>query len=215
MTEPSRTVLIAGASSAAGHACAAALQATGVRVIAVGSDAGRLADVPADASYVCDLSDPAAVLALAETVRTEVGPIDGLVHLVGGWKPGNDDATWAWLEERLITTLRNTTLAFRDDLVASPAGRLAVVSSTSVDSPTWSSANYATAKAAAEAWVGSVASGWAKAGTAAAVTFVVRALGTGENDTSVDTLATRVAGLWDAPVVELNGARIRLTTRSL
>ena len=114
------------------------------------------------------------------------------------------------MSTRILTTLRNTTVAFRDDLTASPAGRLAIVSSSAVDHPTWSNANYATAKAGAEAWVASVASGWAKAGTAAAVTFVVRALGDGDGYTPVSMLATRLTKLWDAPVAELNGSRIRL-----
>ena len=203
-------VLIAGSSSASGRAAAAALGASGARVVAVGSNAERLADVPAEARYVCDLSDPAATRELADQIRREVGPVDGLIHLVGGWRTGQDDESWEWLSTRILTTLRNTTVAFRDDLTASPAGRLAIVSSSAVDHPTWSNANYATAKAGAEAWVASVASGWAKAGTAAAVTFVVRALGDGDGYTPVSMLATRLTKLWDAPVAELNGSRIRL-----
>lgn len=211
MSEPAgRTVLIAGASSESGRATAEALRAAGATVIAVGSNAERLADVPADARFVCDLSDPDAVAALAQQVHSEVGRLDGLIHLVGGWRSGQDDESWQWLSERLITTLRNTTVAFRDDLVASTAGRLAIVSSTAVDHPTWSNANYATAKGAAEAWVSAVGSGWAKAGTAAAVTFVVRALGTNDGYTGVGVLAERIVDLWSAPAAQLNGSRIRL-----
>jgi len=205
-----RTVVIAGASSASGKATAAALTAAGARVVVVGSSLERLMDDAAAARYECDLADPAATLALADRIRGEVGPVDGLVHLVGGWRDGHDDDSWDWLSTRILTTLRNTTTAFRDDLTASPAGRLAIVSSTAVDRPTWSNANYATAKAGAEAWVGAVASGWSKAGTAAAVTYVVRALGDGDGFTPVSVLATRITHLWDTPVAELNGARIRL-----
>ena len=205
-----RVVVIAGASSASGQATAAALTASGARVVAVGSNAERLVDVAAEARYVVNLSDAAATLTLAAKIRSEVGPVDALVHLVGGWRDGHDDDGWEWLSTRILTTLRNTTVAFRDDLTGSPAGRLAIVSSTAVDHPTWSNANYATAKAGAEAWVAAVASGWSKAGTAAAVTFVVRALGDGDGSTPVSLLAERVTSLWDAPVAELNGARIRL-----
>jgi 3-oxoacyl-[acyl-carrier protein] reductase len=205
-----RTVVIAGASSASGKATAAALTAAGARVVVVGSSLDRLMDDAAAARYECDLADPVATLALADRIRSEVGPVDGLVHLVGGWRDGHDDDSWDWLSTRILTTLRNTTTAFREDLTASPAGRLAIVSSTAVDRPTWSNANYATAKAAAEAWVGAVASGWSKAGTAAAVTYVVRALGDGDGFTPVSLLATRITHLWDTPVAELNGARIRL-----
>jgi 3-oxoacyl-[acyl-carrier protein] reductase len=225
-----RTVLIAGASSASGRAAAAALTAAGARVVAVGSNAGRLVDVAAHARFACDLSDATAVAALVERVHSEVGPIDGLVHLVGGWRSGQDAEGWAWLEQRLVTTLRNTTIAFRDDLLTSRAGRLAIVSSTAVDRPTWTNANYAAAKAAAETWVGAVAASFTRAArvghppggrgnvttigtgivTGAAITFVVRALGAGEGNVPETTLAGAIAGMWDIPSGEINGARVRL-----
>ena len=206
-----RIVVIAGASSDSGKATALALQAAGARVVAVGSNAERLADVAADARFVCDLTDAAAVTALVATVRNEVGPADGLIHLVGGWRAGQDDESWEWLSSRIVTTLRNTSIAFRDDLRASTAGRFVIVSSSAVDAPTWSNANYAAAKAAAEAWVAALGSGWAKEGSAAAVTLVVRALGTNDGYTPVTTLADRIVGLWAASAAELNLARIRLS----
>jgi 3-oxoacyl-[acyl-carrier protein] reductase len=207
MGEPAgRVVLVARAT---GRAVVDALRSAGATVVAVGSDAGRLAAVDADVSLVCDLSDPAAVSALVGDVHATAGPIDGLIHLVGGWRGGHADADWRWLQERVVDTLRATSVAFRDDLL-STAGRLAIVSSTAVDAPTWGNANYAATKAAAEAWVSALASGWAKAGTAAAVTFVVRALGTGDGETPPAVVASRVAQLWDVPATELNGARIQL-----
>jgi 3-oxoacyl-[acyl-carrier protein] reductase len=205
------TVLIAGASSASGRATATALMAAHVRA-------------------ACDLSDPAAVTELAERVHAEVGPIDGLIHLVGGWRAGQDAEGWAWLEQRLVTTLRNTTIAFRNDLLESRAGRLAIVSSTAVDDPTWGNANYAAAKAAAETWVGAVAASFARAArvghppggrgnvttigtgivTAAAITFVVRALGSGAGQVPITTLAGALSGMWDVPTGEINGARVHI-----
>ena len=209
-----RIVLVAGASSAAGQATCSALRATGAVVIAVGSNAERLASVDADHTYTCDLADPVAVTALAGQVREEVGSIDGLLHLVGGWRGGRSDEDWQWLSTQLITTLRNTSSAFETQLAASDAGRLAIVSSTAVDAPRWSNANYAAAKAAAETWVCALASAWKKAGTAAAVTYLVRSLGDGEGDTPATTLATALAGLWQRPAGELNGARISLVPGS-
>ena len=227
-----RIVVVAGASSVAGRAAAAALVAAGARVVAVGSNAERLADVPAQARYVCDLTDAVAVAELADLVRAEIGRPDGLVHLVGGWRAGHDAESWEWLEKRLITTLRNTTVAFRDDLLSSSSGRLAIVSSTSVDLPTWANANYAAAKAAAEAWVKAMATSFthtrrtarvpggtggtvipfdAGVVTAAAVTFVVRALGTGEGKVPEEMLANAISGMWDLPSDELNGARVSFT----
>ncbi|HSP75844.1 MAG TPA: SDR family NAD(P)-dependent oxidoreductase [Cryobacterium sp.] len=210
-----RTVLIAGATSAAGRAVATALTDAGARVIAVGSNAERLqglrAEVPGAETYVCDLGDFAEVTALADAVHAEHGRIDGLIHLVGGWRgggglAGQSDEDWDFLHTHVVTTLRNTTRAFNDDLLASPAGRLAIVSSVSVDKPAPGGANYATAKAAAETWTRAVGQGFAKAGTdAAAVIFVVRALAGLETE-----LATAVVGLWEAPAASVNNTRVDL-----
>ncbi len=171
----------------------------------------RLDGVAASARYVCDLTDAAAVIELAARVREEHGSVDGVMHLVGGWRGGQDDEDWLWLESRLVTTLRNVTLAFREELGQAVAGRFAIVSSTSVERPTWGNANYAAAKAAAETWVRALASGWAKAGTAAAVTLVVKAIGEGEGYTKASSIGDAVCALWATPTAQLNGTRIRVT----
>jgi 3-oxoacyl-[acyl-carrier protein] reductase len=202
-------VVVTGSTGDAGRAICASLTAAGVTVIAVGSDASRLESVTASARFVCDLTDAAATRALATRVRDEVGRPDGLVHLVGGWRAGHETEDWDRLEPRLLTTLRLTTLAFHDDLTAARAGRLVTIGSTSAAKPTWSGANYATLKTAADAWVAAIASGWRKAGTAAAVTLLVSSIG--GDGTPVETLAARVATLWDEGADILNGARIDLT----
>jgi 3-oxoacyl-[acyl-carrier protein] reductase len=185
------------------------LTAGSFTVVAVGSDASRLATVTASSRLVCDLTDPTATVELAARVRATVGPVDGLVHLVGGWRAGHADDDWNWLEPRLLTTLRLTTLAFHDDLSASSAGRLVTIGSISAATPTWSGANYATLKTAADSWVASVASGWRKAGTGAAATLLVTSLG--GDGTPVATLAERIATMWAEDAAILNGARIDLT----
>lgn len=206
-----RTVLIAGATSAAGLAVASSLADAGAHVVAVGSNLARLQSVlavaPEAALYECDLTDFAAVTALA----AQLSPIDGLIHLVGGWRgggglAGQSDEDWAFLHSHVVTTLRNTTRAFNADLLASSAGRLAIVSSVSVDRPLAGGANYAAAKSAAETWVRAVGQGFAKAGdTAAAVIFVVRSLGGLETE-----LAIRVTRLWDEAAASANNRRVVL-----
>jgi 3-oxoacyl-[acyl-carrier protein] reductase len=192
-----RVVVVAGASSASGRAVAGALTAAGARVVAVGSDADRLGEVDAARREVCDLRDFGAVLELAGRIRGEEGAIDGLVHLVGGWRGGNGlagqtDEDWDFLHERILTTLRNTTRAFADDLAASDAGRLAIVSSTAAQRPYPGGANYATAKLAAETWVRAVDRGFSKSGSAARSTiFVVSTLNGREGQ-----LADAVVDLW-------------------
>ncbi|GEK80216.1 SDR family NAD(P)-dependent oxidoreductase [Agrococcus baldri] len=150
-------ILIAGATSALGHATASALIDAGHHVIAVGSNADRLGLVDASERFECDLTDREAVEALA----AEVGELDGLVHLVGGWRgggglAGQSDEDWAWLEARVVTTLRNTTRAFADAIGRSDAGVVAIVSTTGLERPTAGSASYVALKAAAEAWLAAV-----------------------------------------------------------
>jgi NAD(P)-dependent dehydrogenase (short-subunit alcohol dehydrogenase family) len=203
-----RLVLVAGASNESGRAVARALTDAGARVLAVGSDLRRLAEVAAVARYECDLSSPSGVESLASRIHAEHGLVDGVVHLVGGWRAGRGDDDWAWLESRVVETLRNVSRSFFDDLIASTAGRLVMVSSTAVDAPSWSGANYTAAKAAAEAWARSAAAGFAKSGAAASVILVVKSLG--DDGTPVEVLADRVVSLWDAPANELNGARLPL-----
>ncbi|PWC06218.1 SDR family NAD(P)-dependent oxidoreductase [Mycetocola zhujimingii] len=203
-----RRVLVAGATSAAGIAVCRDLQAAGALVIAVGSNQDgidRLIEqVPDAVVHVADLTRFDEVAALADRVHdgsapSTGGPIDGLIHLVGGWRgggglSGQSDEDWDFLHSRIVTTLRNTTRVFVDDLRASDAGRLAIVSSTTLDHPMPGGANYAAAKAAAETWVRAVANGFEKsAPTASATIFVVQAL-----DGLEASLATAVTGLWDA-----------------
>jgi 3-oxoacyl-[acyl-carrier protein] reductase len=171
-------------------------------VIAVGSSAERLRalidEVPDAVGYVCDLARLDEVVALAERIHSEHGRIDGLIHLVGGWRgggglAGQTDEDWEFLHSRVFTTLRNTTRVFVDDLQASDAGRFAIVSTTTLDKPMPGGANYAAAKAAAETWVRAIANGFAKSAPAASATiFVVRSLEGLES-----RLATEVTALWD------------------
>ncbi|WP_035253609.1 SDR family NAD(P)-dependent oxidoreductase [Agrococcus lahaulensis] len=150
-------ILIAGATSALGHATASALLEAGHHVIAVGSNADRLGLVDASARLECDLTDLEAVRSLA----AEVGELDGLVHLVGGWRgggglAGQSDEDWTWLERRVVGTLRNTTRALAPAIGRSPAGVIAIVSTTGLERPTAGNANYVALKAAAETWLAAV-----------------------------------------------------------
>jgi NADP-dependent 3-hydroxy acid dehydrogenase YdfG len=186
-----RLVLLAGGTSEMGRAAARALTAAGARVIVAGRDPEKLAamaaELPALATQAVDLTDGGAVEALADRVHAESGRVDGLLHLVGGWRgggglAGQSEADYRALETSL-TALRHVSRAFFDDLTASPAGRLAIISATAVGRPLAGGANYAAVKAASEAWTRAVAQGFAKqardAGEpahAAAVIYRVKAL---------------------------------------
>ncbi|MDQ0094488.1 SDR family NAD(P)-dependent oxidoreductase [Paeniglutamicibacter psychrophenolicus] len=232
------TILIAGASSASGVAAAHALCEAGATVLAAGSNAERLAQrLPfVHGRYEVDLANHAAVTELHALIDTERGPIDGLLHLVGGWRGGkglagqsDDDAEF--LHTQVVTTLRNTTRVFRDDLVASRCGRVAIVSAAAVDSPSGSNANYTTAKAGAEAWMRSVAAELrtAQSGSktapvpqrAAALTWVIKAFTDAAGReahperntagfTDVTALGQAAVELFTADASAINGARINL-----
>ncbi|MDQ4500896.1 SDR family oxidoreductase [Sinomonas sp. ASV322] len=240
-------VVVAGATSASGQAAVRALRSAGATAIAVGSNAERLAAAfgtpPAEANdggvpqRVCDLADFGAVQALAAELGTTFGAVDGVFHLVGGWRGGGtlteqSDEDWDILSRAAITTLRNTSRAFFDWLVASSRGRFAMVTSTTLDRPTAGIANYAAAKAAAEMWTRAMAQGFAAAQSArkedpapqasAAVVLAVKAL---LDDgmraahperrfpgyTHVDELAARAVALFAEDAAGINGARLDLT----
>jgi NADP-dependent 3-hydroxy acid dehydrogenase YdfG len=222
-------IMVTGASGAAGRAVCRALAAAGHQVVAVARSESALAELAGDRiqARACDLTDVDAVDDLGLAVRGEFGLIDGLVHLVGGWRGGatfeaNTDDDWDVLAANLIQTLRHVTLELHDDLLASDAGRAVIVSSTAVTHPTAGNANYATAKAAAETWMLALAdsfrsnqSGRAEhplPQTAAAVILAVRAIGDKDGFTTPTALADRIVALFTEPADRLNGTRIDLTT---
>ena len=207
-----RTVVVAGAGGIGGRAVCAALTGAGAYVVAVGSRAESLAEVQAAETAVVDLADPAAVAMWAAELRERRPSIDGLLHLVGGWRGGSAHDDFEWLERRVLTTLRVASRELRDDLGASSAGRVAIVSSAPVAAPKWGMANYVTLKAAAEMWMQALASGWrTKELPAAAVTFVVGAL---DKQGAVDDLAAACAALWSVGHEQLNGAIVELAAAS-
>jgi len=167
-------VVVTGGSGPSGVAAARALRNAGHTVFTVGSDRPRIEAAAAEAGsgvtpLVCDLADLADVRSLHATVHAMLaetgGAVDGVIHLVGGWRGSKgitdqSDEDWAFLERGAITTVRNVTRVFYDDLAASDAGRFAMVSSTAVSTPTAGGASYVAAKAAAEAWTLAVADGF-------------------------------------------------------
>src|SRR6478609_11598814 len=226
-----RVVVVTGAAGPAGVATCSALRSAGAKVVAVGHSPERLAAladaIPGVSTELSDLTDADAVQRLAARVRERHGGIDGLVHLVGGYRGGdgftsNTDEDWRFLSSSLIDTLRYATLSFHDDLVRSTDGRAVIVSARAAESPTAGSANYASAKAGAEAWMLALADSFrATAPGTVATILVIKALVDERmraqaphrrfpGFTDVDDLAARIVGLWSVDVQACNGARIAL-----
>lgn len=234
------TVVVTGGSGPSGIAVAGALRRAGFAVFTVGSDKARIDAAAAQAGpgvtpFACDLASLPEVRELHRTLARAAGRIDGVIHLVGGWRGAQgivdqSDEDWDFLERSALTTLRNVTRVFYDDLAASDAGRFAMVTSTAVNQPAAGVASYAAAKAAAEAWTMAVADGFARDQDgdsttrlhSAAVVFVAKALvdaGMRSRQperqfpgyTDVEDLAAAVVGLFGRPAAELNGKRLPLT----
>jgi NADP-dependent 3-hydroxy acid dehydrogenase YdfG len=251
-------VVVTGAAGPAGQAVVRRLVAGGASVVGVDTDDRRLAEVREGlgrlrdrfTASVVDLVEEEATRAFARRLvgtggsggtggtggtggGTRPGRVDGVVHLVGGYRGGSrfaDNTTedWLFLHSLLIRTVQNVSLAFHDALVASARGRFVLVSATAASSPSAGSAGYAAAKAAAEAWTMALADSFRheqsgrkpdpRPQQAAATVLVVKALvhdglraaspdAAFDGYTDVADLADVVAGLWDTDAALVNGAR--------
>ncbi len=197
-------VVVTGATGDAGRAVCAQLHARGDTVVAVGTNADRLATVDADDRRLADLTDVGDASALAHEVLDGLGQVDAVLQLVGGWRGGDSPEADAWLRPRLVDGLANVIEAFEPALTAS-AGRLAIVSSTAVKPDVEPTSSYARAKADAEELVAELGDRLAESGGAATV-FVIRSLG--EDGTPAAVLAERLVRWLDEPASEVNGARL-------
>lgn len=235
-------VAVAGAAGPAGRATLLRLAEAGATVVAADADAARLAEAVDAARYAhggatvtgdtVDLLDLDAARAWADRTEKEFGRVDGLVHLVGGWRGSatfaeTDLEDWALLEKLLIRTVQNTSLAFEAPLARSGRGRYLLISAAGASRPTAGNAAYAASKAAAEAWTLALADSFRKAGgdsapPAAAAILVVKALvhdamraerpnAKFAGFTDVKDLAQAIVGVWDKPAQEVNGTRLWLT----
>jgi NAD(P)-dependent dehydrogenase (short-subunit alcohol dehydrogenase family) len=158
-----RVIAVAGVGGGLGPVVARALHAEGAIVGGNDRDRGRLDAVEAElgadrfSGHQCDLLDEAQAQNWCAQIVERFGRVDGLLHLVGGWRGGQpiDEfplEDWDWLHGLLIRTVQHTTRAFRPELVKSEHGRFALVSAAAAQKPTHTNAAYAAAKAAAEAW---------------------------------------------------------------
>ncbi|MDT0347178.1 SDR family NAD(P)-dependent oxidoreductase [Streptomyces litchfieldiae] len=235
-------VAVAGAGGPAGHATLLRLAEAGATVVAADADAERLAEGVDAARFAhggatvigdtIDLLDPAAAREWAAKTEKDFGRVDGLVHLVGGWRGSasfaeTDLADWALLHDLLIRTVQHTSLAFEAPLTRSPNGRFVLISAAGASRPTAGNAAYAAAKSAAEAWTLALGDSFRRTATdgppsAAATIVIVKALVSDAmrdarpgaafaGFTDVRDLADAVCGLWDRPAEEVNGTRLWLT----
>jgi NAD(P)-dependent dehydrogenase (short-subunit alcohol dehydrogenase family) len=177
---------------------------------------------------VVDLLDEEATRQWCAALLERFGRVDGLMHLVGGWRGGTPLheaplSDWDLLHDLLIRTVQHTTRAFHDALVSSPAGRFALVSAKQAQAPSNTNAAYAAAKAAAEAWTLALADGFAGTGATANIVVVdailtpaMREENPGEEFptfTPAEHIADALVFLCSDAAAEMNGRRLPLTAR--
>jgi NAD(P)-dependent dehydrogenase (short-subunit alcohol dehydrogenase family) len=225
-----RVLAIAGAGGNLGPTVVRRLARTG----AVLSLAGRhqepldalAAEVGVEAeATVVDLLDVDATHAWADGLAKRHGRVDGLVHLVGGWRGGQpiEEAPlqdWDFLHDLLIRTLEHVTQAFTAHLIASGRGRFVDVSSGQAQAPTHKNAAYAAAKAAAETWTLALAHRFKGTGATANVVVVGSILTPQMREeepdkdystfTPAEEIAEAIAYLCSDAAASMNGQRLTL-----
>jgi NAD(P)-dependent dehydrogenase (short-subunit alcohol dehydrogenase family) len=231
-----RVIAIAGAGGGLGPVVVERLAEAGATVAGTDRDQDRLDRIAADLGLPeerwdgrpVDLLDEEATRGWCAALQGRFGRVDGLLHLVGGWKGGRPLheeplADWDLLHDLLIRTVQHTTRAFHDALVASEHGRFVLVSAKQAQAPSNDNAAYAAAKAAAEAWTLALADGFA--GTSATANIVVveailtlrmREESPAEKFptfTPADHLAEAIAFLCSDAAGRMNGQRLPLTMR--
>lgn len=179
-----RVYAIAGIGGGLGPVVAECLAAEGATVAAADRSQDRVEEIGAELGLpaerwdgrAVDLLDEEAARAWCTALLERFGRVDGLLHLIGGWRGGQalheaPLADWDLLHDLLIRTVQHTSRAFHDVLVDSEHGRFVLVSAKQAQAPSNSSAAYAAAKAAAETWTLALAEGFV--GTAATANIVV------------------------------------------
>ena len=230
-----RVIAIAGVGGGLGPLVAAELARAGATVAGTDRDQGALDALAGDLGLPAerwdgrpvDLLDEAAVAGWCAALVERFGHVDGLVHLVGGWRGGQPLheaplADWDLLHDLLVRTVQHTTRAFHGEIErAAERGRFVLVSAKQAQAPSNANAAYAAAKAAAEAWTLAFADGFAPGGATANI-VVVDAILTPrmreENPdeefptfTPAEQLAAAIAFVCSDAAAKMNGQRLRLT----
>jgi NAD(P)-dependent dehydrogenase (short-subunit alcohol dehydrogenase family) len=225
-----RVVAVAGGAGNVGPTVVGRLAEAGALVCACGRDLESLDALageiePAIETEVVDLLDPAATRTWASDLVRRHGHVDGLVHLVGGWRGGTpiEDAPlgdWDFLSTLLVRTLQHATQAFVPHLVASGHGRFVVIGAGQALAPTHPNAPYAAAKAAADTWTLAVADRFKGTGSTANIVVVGAILTPAMRAESPDKdfstftpaeeIADAIAYLCSDDAASMNGQRVIL-----
>jgi NAD(P)-dependent dehydrogenase (short-subunit alcohol dehydrogenase family) len=172
-----------------------------------------------------DLLEVDAAVAWKDSLVGRFGKVDGLLHLVGGWRGGDpiesfDMGDYEWLHDLLVRTLQNASRAFHGALTESGHGRFALVSSTQAQAPSGTNAAYAATKAAAESWTLALADSFEGTGATANIVVVNAILTPAMRErnpdkeyptfTPAEAIADALAYLCSDAAGRMNGQRLEL-----
>ena len=229
-----RVLAIAGVGGGLGPLVAERLAAEGAIVAGTDRDQDALDSLAADLGLpperwdgrAVDLLDEDATRAWCAALVERFGRVDGLIHLVGGWRGGQPLheaplSDWDLLHDLLIRTVQHTTRAFHDQIAAGAHGRFVLVSAKQAQAPTNANAAYASAKAAAEAWTLALADGFEPGGPTANIVVVDAILTPRMREeqpdeefptfTPAEDIAAAIAFLCSDAAKKMNGQRLPLT----
>jgi NAD(P)-dependent dehydrogenase (short-subunit alcohol dehydrogenase family) len=155
-------VLITGASGGAGGGVLAAFLDAGWRVAAVSRR--EPPDEPPGATWVrADLTDAESARRMVADAIAELGGLDALVCLAGGYSSAKlEELSWADFEQQIAMSLRPTVesvLAALPELRQSEAGAIVTIGAQTALKPGRNAGPYAAAKAAVATWSLSLAAG--------------------------------------------------------
>lgn len=170
MSPTDRVVLITGATGGLGRVAAARFAGAGARLALSGRDRGRLETLADEiglapdrwTAAVGDLRDEDDARRLVGEIGERLGPVEVVLHCVGGWTGGtavvdlDPGDLRSMLEQHLWTTF-NVARAVVPSMTARGWGRIVGVSSPFASAPGARTSAYGVAKASEEALLGSLA----------------------------------------------------------
>ena len=225
-----KVIAVAGGAGNLGPTVIARLASAGAQLCVCGRDRANLDALSAEIGRgietdVVDLLDPDATKAWANDLASRRGHVDGLVHLVGGWRGGTpiEEAPledWDFLSGLLVRTLQHASQAFASHLLTGGRGRFVLVSAGQAQAPTHPNAVYAAAKAASETWTLALADRFRGTGATANIVVVgsiltpaMRAESPAKDFstfTPAEEIAEAIAYLCSDDAASMNGQRLTL-----
>ena len=231
-----RVVAIPGATGAAGRAAVTAFAAEGCKVGLIGTDADKLRNLAADLELdegrwqgaAGDVTSAEEVHRVVDEISGALGPVDVLVHVVGGWLGGTpavelDPADVATSFDQHAFSTLHMVQAVVPGMQERGWGRVMAISQPLATEPGPRGGGYLMAKAAQEVLLRSLARDLAGSGVTANLLIVKTIDAKHERDaepttknaqwTTPEEIAATMVMLCSDEAATINGARIPLFGR--